>query len=161
MIGWLITNCVLIGWHIFKFTLLSARVFLLWQKLWTCKKTKKVLLIVYPFFFFGEFQLVFCADFLYVLFYKNLMIVLHHGENAFLFYFYICINFTLSRSATKKCQYLTWCDACTTLEALWNISHDRNHIDMFERKNNGRKTLAKRVPCKNHFVIANFKIIKG
>ena len=31
--------------------------------------------------------------FLYVLFYKNL-IVLHHGDNTFLFYFNICIKFT-------------------------------------------------------------------
>ena len=36
-----------------------------------------------------------CSVFWYVLFYKNL-IVLHHVDNHFLFYFDICIKFTLS-----------------------------------------------------------------
>ena len=34
--------------------------------------------------------------FWYVLFNKNLIVVLHHGDNAFLFYFYVCIKSTLS-----------------------------------------------------------------
>ena len=51
-----------------------------------------------------------CSVFWYVLFYKNL-IVLHHGDNNFLFYFDICIKFTLSLiiSTMKKWQHLTWC----------------------------------------------------
>ena len=45
----------------------------------------------------------FCSVFSYVLFCKNL-IVLHHGDNNFLFYFDICIKFTLSTitSTMKK-----------------------------------------------------------
>ena len=51
-----------------------------------------------------------CSAFWYVIFYKNL-IVLHHNVNNFLFYFDICIKFTLSLiiSTIKKWQNLTWC----------------------------------------------------
>ena len=44
-----------------------------------------------------------CSVFWYVLFYKNL-ILLHHGNNNFLFYLDICIKFTLSTiiSTRKK-----------------------------------------------------------
>ena len=50
-----------------------------------------------------------CSVFWYVLFYKNL-IVLHHGDNNFLFYFDICIKFTLSLIiSTMKKWHLTWC----------------------------------------------------
>ena len=51
-----------------------------------------------------------CSVFGYVLFYKNL-IVLHLCDNNFLFYFDICIKFTLSSiiSTMKKWQHLTWC----------------------------------------------------
>ena len=52
----------------------------------------------------------FCSVLWYVLFYKKLT-VLHHGGNNFLFYFDICIKFTLSSitSTMKKWQHLTWC----------------------------------------------------
>ena len=35
---------------------------------------------------------------------KSVTVALHHGNNAFLFYFYTCIKFTLSRiiSTMKK-----------------------------------------------------------
>ena len=50
-----------------------------------------------------------CSVFWYVIFYKNL-IVLHHGDNNFLFYFDICIKFTLSLIiSTMKKWHLTWC----------------------------------------------------
>ena len=53
----------------------------------------------------------FCSAcfFWYVLFYKNL-IVLHHGDNTFLFYFNICIKFTLSTAilTMKKWWHITW-----------------------------------------------------
>ena len=51
-----------------------------------------------------------CSVFWYVLFYETL-IVLHHGDNDFLFYFDICIKFILSLiiSTMKKWQHLTWC----------------------------------------------------
>ena len=56
----------------------------------------------------------FCSVLSYVLFCKNL-IGLRHDDNNFLFYFNICIKFTLSTitSRMKKWQYLTWC-------VLWN-----------------------------------------
>ena len=62
------------------------------------------------------------ALFWYELFYKNL-IVLHHADNNFLFYFDICIKFTFSLiiSTIKKWQHLTW----------FVLFYDKN---MFERK---------------------------
>ena len=68
--------------------------------------------ITRTFFFFAHALCLDICDFLMlcVLFYKNL-IVLHLGDNNFLFYFDICIKFTLSLiiSTMKKWQHLTWC----------------------------------------------------
>ena len=62
--------------------------------------------------------------FWYVLFYKDL-IVLHHGDNNFLYSFDICIKFTLSLIiwTMKIWQHLTWC----------LLFYDKN---MFVRKKN-------------------------
>ena len=62
--------------------------------------------------------------FWYVLFYKHL-IVLHHGDNNFLYSFDICIKFTLSLIiwTMKIWQHLTWC----------LLFYDKN---MFVRKKN-------------------------
>ena len=54
------------------------------------------------------FLLILCFDMYF--FYKNL-IVLHHGDNNFLFCFDICIKFTLSAivSTMEKWQHPSWC----------------------------------------------------
>ena len=54
------------------------------------------------------FLLILCFDMYF--FHKNL-IVLHHGDNNFLFCFDICIKFTLSAiiSTMEKWQHLSWC----------------------------------------------------
>ena len=82
-----------------------------------------------------------CSVFWYVVSYRNL-IFLHHGDNNFLFYFDICIKFTLSlifsleeMKMKKKWQHLTWCV----------LFSDKN---MSERK-------------QKYFVIAKFRILKG
>ena len=62
LIDWLILYCIVIGWHIFEFTLISNRVLLL-QKTWISKEQRISLAIVYPSFIFCEFQLVYCAEF--------------------------------------------------------------------------------------------------
>ena len=82
-----------------------------------------------------------CSVFWYVVSYRNL-IFLHHGDSNFLFYFDICIKFTLSlifsleeMKIKKKWQHLTWCV----------LFSDKN---MSERK-------------QKYFVIAKFRILKG
>ena len=77
-----------------------------------------------------------CSVFWYVVSYRNL-IFLHHGDNNFLFYFDICIKFTLSLiiSTMKKWQHLTWCVPFC----------DKN---MFERK-------------QKHSIIAKFRILRA
>ena len=54
--------------------------------------------------------------FWYVLFYKNVIVVFHHGDNAFLFYFYICIKFIFSTiiATMRKCECLP--------DVMWTIS---------------------------------------
>ena len=53
----------MIGWHIFEFTLIFNRVLLILQKIWTSKKQRMSLAIVYPSFIFCELNLIYCADF--------------------------------------------------------------------------------------------------
>ena len=82
-----------------------------------------------------------CSVFWYVVSCRNL-ILLHHGDNNFLFYFDIYIKFILSlifsleeMKMKKKWKYLTWCV----------LFSDKN---MSERK-------------QNYSVIAKFRILKA
>ena len=84
----------------------------------------------------------FCSAciFWYVLFFKNLVVALHHGDNAFLCYFYICIKFKLSKiiSTMKKCiiSHLMW----YVNYIIKNLFHDKNSKKLFERKKQQQKS---------------------
>ena len=89
------------------------------------------------FFFFSAL----CSVFWYVVSCRNLIFI-HHGDNSFLFYFDICIKFTLSlilsleeMNMKKKWKHLTWCV----------LFGDKN---MSERK-------------QKHSVISKFRILKA
>ena len=79
-----------------------------------------------------------------------------HGDTVFLFYFYICIKFTLSIiiSMMKKCQsHLKWCVSCV-IKAFFMI---KITINCLREKKNDRKTLTKLAPQKNYFISAKFR----
>ena len=66
--------CVVIGCHIFGFTLVSNR-FSLLQKIWTCKEQSVSLAIVYPSFFF-----LWISTFLLHGFYTNVYDLVSHNK---------------------------------------------------------------------------------
>ena len=94
-----------------------------------------------------QVHLSFCAVFSYVLFYKNL-IVLHHGDNNFLFFFDIWIKFTLSTitSTMKKWKHLTW-------SVLWN--------NFFMIKMSGLREKAKNLGKTCYIKFRILKCLKG
>ena len=73
--------------------------------------------------FFFLFWVLICT------FYKNL-IVIHHGDNNFLFYFDICIKLTLSLiiSTTKKWQSFTWCVLFYDKSMFKSKKNNKKHI---------------------------------
>ena len=88
------------------------------------------------------YQLV-CV-FWYVLFYKNL-IVLHYGDNTFLFYFGICIKLWFHQQSQRWRNDNNSIDTWTTI--LWNCLRE--------------KISTKHVTRQNHLIIAKFRILKG
>ena len=86
--------------------------------------------------------LSFCSPciFCYVL-NKNLIVVFHQGDNSFLFYFYICIKFTLSTIilTMKKCLEISHLMVCVNY-IIKNLFHGKKDKKPFERKNSDRKT---------------------
>ena len=62
--------------------------------------------------------------FWYVIFYKNLIVALHHGGNAFPFYFYICIKLTHVNNEEMLIYQLMWC----VNYIIKNLFHYENNI---------------------------------
>ena len=76
-----------------------------------------------------------------------------HGDTVFLFYFYICIKFTLSIiiSMMKKCQsHLKWCVSCV-IKAFFMI---KNNNKLLERKKKWQKNIDKTCSSKKLFCLS-------
>ena len=89
-------------------------------------------------------------------FYKNL-IALHHGDNNFLFYFNICIKFTLSLIilTMKEWQHLAWCvPFCDKNMLEWKKTFHHSKIKRFKylKSLNEKDNKIKDIPLFGKFV---------